>query len=61
MQKVRAELAPWEREMAEVRSRLDIAAAERDLLTQQQTDAQQRLQVGHLTAQMLKLDVFGLP
>ena len=31
--------------MAEVQSRLDVATAERDLLTQQQTDAKQRLQV----------------
>ena len=44
-QGVRAELAPWEQQMAEVQSRLDVAAAERDLLTKQQSDAKQRLQV----------------
>ena len=45
LQGVRAELAPWEQQMAEVQSRLDVAAAERDLLTKQQSDAKQRLQV----------------
>lgn len=32
--------------MAEVQSKKDVAVAERDLLLKQQTDAEQRLQVG---------------
>jgi hypothetical protein len=37
--KVRAELAPWEAQMAEVQSRMDVATSERDLLLQQQQEA----------------------
>jgi hypothetical protein len=36
---VRAELAPWEAQMAEVKSRMDVATSERDLLLKQQQDA----------------------
>lgn len=42
---VRAEQAPWEAKLAEVNSRLSVAAAERDLLLKKQADAQKRLQV----------------
>lgn len=39
MSQVRADLAPWEAQMAEVQSRMDVATSERDLLLQQQQDA----------------------
>ncbi len=42
---VRRELAPWEAKIAAAKSRLDVAAAERDLLLKQGADAQQRLRV----------------
>lgn len=44
-QKVRAELAPWEKKIAEVASRQSTATAERDLVLKQQADAEERLQV----------------
>jgi hypothetical protein len=40
---VRSELAPWEKQITEVQSRIDVAAAERDLLAKKHTDAKQRL------------------
>lgn len=40
---VRAELAPWEAQMAEVQSRIGVATSERDLLLQRQADARGRL------------------
>jgi hypothetical protein len=43
---VRGELAPWEARIAAAKSRLDVAAAERDLLLRQGAEAQQRLRVG---------------
>jgi hypothetical protein len=43
---VRGELAPWEARIAAARSRVDVAAAERDLLLRQGAEAQQRLRVG---------------
>ena len=46
MQGVKAKLAPWDRRIAAAQSRLDVVTAERDLLGQQQLDAQQRLKVG---------------
>ncbi|KAI3438320.1 hypothetical protein D9Q98_000754 [Chlorella vulgaris] len=39
---VKGELVPWERGMKEVQARINVAAAERDLLTKQQADARQR-------------------
>jgi len=36
---VRGELAPWEAQMAEVQSHIDVATSERDLLLKQQQDA----------------------
>lgn len=42
---VRRELAPWVAKIAAAKSRLDVAAAERDLLLKQGADAQQRLRV----------------
>ena len=44
-QGVRGELAPWERRMAEARSKVDVTASERDLLLKRQADARQRFQV----------------
>eukprot|EP00878_Enallax_costatus_P022268 GHUV01023613.1.p1 GENE.GHUV01023613.1~~GHUV01023613.1.p1 ORF type:complete len:481 (+),score=194.82 GHUV01023613.1:286-1728(+) len=41
--KVRAELAPWESQMAEVQSHIDVATSERDLLLKQQQEAKGRL------------------
>ncbi|WIA08081.1 hypothetical protein OEZ85_007544 [Tetradesmus obliquus] len=43
MSKVRAELAPWESQMAEVQSAIDVATSERDLLLKQQQEAKDRL------------------
>lgn len=43
LQQVRADLAPWERQITEAQSRVDVAAAERDLVVQQHETAQQRL------------------
>ena len=42
---VRAELAPWEAQIAAAKSRLDVATAERDLLLKQGANAQERLKV----------------
>lgn len=44
-QEVRSKLAPWDKKIAGAQSRLDVATAERDLLSQQHTDAEQRLKV----------------
>lgn len=44
-QKVKEKLAPWEKKIAGAQSKLKVATAERDLMTQQQQDAQQRLKV----------------
>ena len=41
---VRAQQAPWEAQVAEVKGRISVAAAERDLLLKSQADAAQRLQ-----------------
>ena len=38
MEGVKAELAPWEAQMKEVQSRIDVAASERGLLIKQQED-----------------------
>ena len=40
---VRSELSPWERQMQEVQSRMDVATSERDLLLKQHEEAKQRL------------------
>lgn len=44
-QKVKAELAPWERQIAEVQSRVDVAESERQILVTQQEEAAQKLKV----------------
>ena len=41
---VRAQQAPWEAQLAAVKGRICVAAAERDLLLRKQADAAQRLQ-----------------
>lgn len=43
LSQVRAELAPWEAQMAEVQSRMNVATSERDLLLKQQQDAKGEL------------------
>lgn len=43
LEAVKAELTPWEKQMREVQSRIDVAASERELLIKQQKDAEQRL------------------
>ncbi len=56
MLQVRSELAPWEAQITEVQSRIDVAAAERDLLAKKHQDAKQRLadaQVGMRWHRML--------
>lgn len=40
---VRAQLAPWEKRVGEVSSRISVAAAERDMLAKRGDDAQRRL------------------
>lgn len=47
MQEVRRKLAPWEQQISEVQSRLDVATSERDMLHKTQADAKQRLQVNY--------------
>jgi hypothetical protein len=42
MEGVKAELAPWEKQMKEVQSCIDVAASECDLLMKQHEDAKQR-------------------
>ena len=42
---LRAQQAPWEAQLAEVRGRISVAAAERDLSLRKRADAAQRLQV----------------
>ena len=42
---LRNEAAPWEAQLAQVNSRLSVAAAERDLLLKKQADAAKRLKV----------------
>lgn len=42
---IRAQQAPWEARVAEVRGRVSVAAAERALLLKKHADAQQRLTV----------------
>lgn len=41
---VRAELAPWEKQMQEVQAKMDVATSERDVLLKKHTDAEARLQ-----------------
>jgi chromosome segregation ATPase len=41
---VRGELAPWERQMQEVQSHMDVASSERDLLRKKAADAATRLE-----------------
>jgi len=48
VQEVRAELAPWDKKIAEAESQVKLATTERDLVTQQQQEARQRLQVGQI-------------
>lgn len=45
VQEVRAELAPWDKKIAEAESQVKLATTERDLVTQQQQEARKRLQV----------------
>ena len=49
VQEVKEKLAPWEKKIAAAQSKLNIATGERDLLAQQQTDAEQRLKVYELS------------
>ena len=46
LQAVRMKLAPWERQMGEVRSRMGVATSERDLLQKAHAQAQERFEVG---------------
>ena len=48
---LRAEQAPWEAQLAEVNGRVNVAAAERDLLLKKQADAEKRLKAGSATRQ----------
>ena len=48
---LRAEQAPWEAQLAEVNSRVNVAAAERDLLLKKQADADKRLKAGSAARQ----------
>jgi hypothetical protein len=43
---VRVELAPWEKQIGEAQSLIDVAAAERDALLKRCLDAEKRLKVG---------------
>lgn len=43
LQVVRADLAPWQRQITEVRARMDVAVSERDLLKKMHDDAASRL------------------
>ena len=45
LQAVRMKLAPWERQMGEVRSRMGVATSERDLLHKAHAQAQERFKV----------------
>ena len=45
LQAVRMKLAPWERQMGEVRSRIRVATSERDLLQKTHAQAQERFAV----------------
>jgi chromosome segregation ATPase len=49
LEAVKAELAPWEKQIKEVQARIDVAASERNLLIKQQIDAKQRLADTQLT------------
>lgn len=42
---VRAQLAPWEKRMGEVSSRISVATSERDLLAKKADDARRKLEV----------------
>ena len=52
LQAVRMKLAPWERQMGEVRSRMGVATSERDLLQKAHAQAQERFEVGMLHPQL---------
>lgn len=45
LQSVRAELAPWEAQIAGAQARVDVATAERELVLKKQTDAEDQLKV----------------
>lgn len=45
LQRVRAELAPWEAQIAAAQARIDVATAERELVLKKQTDAEDQFQV----------------
>lgn len=54
MLQVRAELAPWESQMTEVQSHINIAISERDLLLKQQQEAKGRLAAAEQQLQTAK-------
>ena len=55
---LRAEQAPWEAQLAVVNGRVNVAAAERDLLLKKQADAEKRWKAGSATRQHADLMPF---
>ena len=61
VQEVRAELAPWDKKIAEAESQVKLATTERDLVTQQQQEARKRLQVVLLNLSSIVYPALLLP